>query len=328
MSKLEVQSSMEKTLPFPLGHVPKEVRPYLELIRFQKPTGTIIMFWPFAWGLTMAAYRTNLDLNTYWMEIARLLVAAFIVRSSACTINDIFDRKFDAGVERSKNRPLASGRVSVFGAVAFLVAQYLVAVLFYFSYQGIAFYTAITQLLPVFIVYPLMKRVTYWPQAWLGVGLSFGLPISWASVTGNLDETELIGIMMFGIWAWCMHIDTIYACQDRRDDVKVGVKSTAVMLGDYVRPFTSVCAAMFAGALWYAGSLNGQSDIFTYIGVGGTVAHLVYQYAIVDLDVPSSCWQNFLSNGHLGLIPWIGLLLDYLHKIDRLPFELPFGLTA
>ncbi|KAI0318667.1 4-hydroxybenzoate polyprenyl transferase [Amylostereum chailletii] len=311
-----------KDLPFPLGLVSEGVRPYLELIRFHKPTGTILMFWPFAWGLTMAAYHTKLDLSTYWMELAKFLVAAFIVRGSACTINDIFDRDFDAGVERTKGRPLASGRVSVFAASVYLIAQYIVGLILYLPYEGVAFYAAVAQLLPLFIIYPLMKRITYWPQAWLGIAMNFGIVVAWVAITGNLN-VELLAPLMVGTWGWTMHYDTIYACQDRKDDIIVGVKSTAVMLGDYVRPFTAACAALFLGTLYHAGTLNEQSPIFFWVSVGGTGAHLVYQYATVDLDKPDSCGLNFIRNGHMGWITWGGLMLDYLAKIDKLPFALP-----
>ncbi|ETW79987.1 prenyltransferase [Heterobasidion irregulare TC 32-1] len=317
-----VKKEAEK-LPFPLGLVSPGVRPYLELIRFHKPTGTILMFWPFAWGLTMAAYHTELPLNRYWVELAKSLFAAFIVRGSACTINDIFDRKFDAGVERTKGRPLASGRVSVFAAVVYLILQYIAGLVVYVSYNEIALYAAVLQLLPLFLVYPLMKRITYWPQAWLGICMNFGLVVAWAAVTGSLDA-QLLGVLMVGTWGWTMHYDTIYACQDRRDDVKVGVKSTAVMLGDYVRPFCFVLSMMFVGTLYYAGVLNHQTPYYFYISVGGTLLHILWQYATVDLDSPDSCGLNFIRNGHMGWITWAGLMVDYLVKIDQLPFQLPF----
>jgi len=140
-----------------------------------------------------------------------------------------------------------------------------------------------------------------------------------------------------------MSIDTIYACQDRKDDVKVGVKSTAVMLGDFVRPFTFSCAVLFVATLAYAGILNEQTNYFFYITVGGTSLHLIWQYVTVDLDSPDSCGRelpsnpmppqvlltcflivNFIRNGHMGWVTWAGLMIDYLVKIDKLPFALPF----
>lgn len=308
--------------PFPLGLVSDSVRPYIELIRLHKPTGVIIIFWPFAWGLTMAAYRVKLDLTTYWKELAKCIIAAFIVRSSACTINDIFDREYDARVERTKGRPLPSGRMSVTAALIYLSVQYIAGITLYLSYDSVtAFYAAMMQLFPLFLVYPLMKRITNWPQAWLGIAMGSGIVISWAAITDVID-IQLLGVLMIGLTGWTLHYDTIYACQDRKDDIVVGVKSTAVMLGDYVYPFTAACAILFISTLYRAGQLNEQSPIFFIVSVGGSAVHLLYQYSKVDIDSPDSCARIFVQNGHMGLITWVGMMLDYLHTIDYLPFNL------
>jgi 4-hydroxybenzoate polyprenyltransferase len=150
-----------------------------------------------------------------------------------------------------------------------------------------------------------MKRVTYWPQAWLGIAMNFGLVVPWVAITNELN-VQLLTVLLVGLWGWTMHyglslhplgrkgatdtvLDTIYACQDRRDDIKVGVKSTAVMLGDFVRPFTFSCSVLFVATLAYAGILNDQTPYFFYVTVGGTSLHLLWQYATVDLDDPESC---------------------------------------
>jgi 4-hydroxybenzoate polyprenyltransferase len=153
-----------------------------------------------------------------------------------------------------------------------------------------------------------MKRITYWPQAWLGIAMNFGLVISWVAITDKVD-VQLLTLLMVGSWGWTMHYglfslrsspcktdlisDTIYACQDRKDDVKVGVKSTAVMLGDFVRPFTFSCAVLFVSTLAYAGILNEQTPCFFYVTIGGTSLYLIWQYATVDLDSPDSCGCEF-----------------------------------
>nr|WGM49227.1 UbiA prenyltransferase [Boreostereum vibrans] len=305
-------------LPFPLGLCSERVRPYVELIRFQKPTGSILMFWPFAWGLTLAAFRTDMPQGKYWTELAISVVAAVIVRGSACTINDIFDREYDAGVERTKGRPLASGRISVLAASLYLLVQYLLGIALFALYNKPAFIAGLIQLLPLFIVYPLMKRITHLPQAWLGICMNFGLIVSWAAVTGGFD-VRLLVVLMVGAWGWTMHYDTIYACQDRRDDVKVGVKSTAILLGDYAGPVCFALSMMFVGMLAYAGVLNSQSPYYFIISVGGTAAHIIYQYALVDLQVPTSCGRFFDMNGRMGIITWLGMLVDYLVKIDAIP---------
>ncbi|KAF8625853.1 hypothetical protein AX17_006749 [Amanita inopinata Kibby_2008] len=306
---------------FPLGLFPPSTRPYLELIRLEKPTGTILMFWPFAWGLTMAAYRTSLSLETYWTNIFKCLFGAFILRCSACTINDIFDREMDAGVERTRNRPLASGRISVFSASAYLTVQYLIGIVFfYYTTTGLAFYVALFQLLPLFAIYPLLKRVTHWPQAWLGFAMNFGFITAWVSTTGTID-TYLLLAAMTGCWCWTMVYDTIYACQDIRDDVKMGIRSTAILFGTWIRPLLMACAIVFVAMLGVAGYVNGQGVAYYALSVGGTAAHLTWQFLTVDLEVPSSCWRNFNRNGQLGWVVWSGLMFDYLFMIKLIRFR-------
>ena len=202
-----------------------------------------------------------------------------------------------------------------------------------------------------------MKRITYWPQAWLSIAANFGGVVAWVAITNEWDP-QLFALMI-GAWAWTMHLgwfnsspsskaadgalDTIYACQDRKDDVKVGIKSTAVLLGNFVRPFTFSCAVLFVAAVACAGALNGQTAYFFYITVGGTSLHLIWQFITLDLNSPDSCGREFPShlvasqvvltcllvvhfvrNSHLGWVTWAGLMVDYLVKIDTLPFALPF----
>ncbi|KAF8812833.1 UbiA prenyltransferase [Phlegmacium glaucopus] len=290
---------------FPLGLFPKALQPYLELIRLEKPTGTILMFWPFAWGLTMAAFTTNLRLNNYAIELSKCMLGAFILRSSACTINDIFDRKMDAGVERTRNRPMPSGRISVPAASLFLFVQYLIGVIFfYFTVHELAF-----------AIYPLLKRCTHWPQAWLGFAMNFGFITAWISTPGTTVNGPLLASSMTACWCWTMLYDTIYACQDIKDDVKMGVRSTAILFGSWIRPLLVFCGLMFVTMLAIAGYLNGQGLAYFVISVGGTALHLVWQYMTVDLEVPKSCWRNFNRNGQLGWIVWGGLMVDYLNSL-------------
>ncbi|KAL0573566.1 hypothetical protein V5O48_007526 [Marasmius crinis-equi] len=303
----------------PLAAFPVSWHPYLELMRIDKPTGTKLMFWPFAWGLTMAAYSSKLPLEEYGLDLLKCLFGAFIVRSSACTINDIFDRDMDAGVERTKGRPLASGRVTAFNATVFVLLQYTIGILFfYLTVSGLALWVALFQLLPMFAIYPLLKRVTYWPQAWLGFAMNFGFITAWVSTLGTVNIPLFISVTT-GCWCWTMLYDTIYACQDIEDDVKMGVRSTAILFGTWIRPLLIGCGITFTIMLSCAGVLNDQGLPFFVISVGGTAAHLVWQYRTVDLAVPASCWQNFMSNGQLGWIVWGGMMADYVLRGVVLP---------
>jgi 4-hydroxybenzoate polyprenyltransferase len=271
----------------------------------------------------MAAYTTNLPLKYYTADILQCLFGAFIMRSSACTINDIFDRKVDAGVERTKNRPMPSGRVSVPAALLYLTIQYIIGtVFFYFTLNELAFFVALIQLLPLFIVYPLLKRITYWPQAWLGIAMNFGFVVSWVGITGTLDAYNVNLYMLVGCWCWTMLYDTIYACQDKVDDVKMGVRSTALLFGSWIEPLLTLCGIVFIAMLALAGIANQQGWLYFVVSVGGTAAHLVWQFYTVNLDVPSSCWTNFNRNGQLGWIIWGGLMLDYSSRAGLVPYGL------
>ncbi|XP_006455082.1 hypothetical protein AGABI2DRAFT_226364 [Agaricus bisporus var. bisporus H97] len=296
---------------FPLCVFPAYLRPYLELARIEKPTGFVLMFWPFAWGLTMAAYRTKMPLQDYWWSMLNCTFGAIILRTSACTINDIFDRELDAGVARTKQRPIPSGRISVFAASLYVAVQYIVGIAFFVAtLEGLALWVAMFQLLPLFAIYPLMKRFTYWPQAWLGFAMNFGFITTWVATTGYVDNI-LLSVAMAACWCWTMLYDTIYACQDIQDDLKMGVKSTAILFGSWTRPYLIAIATCFLVLLAIAGVLNNQGLPFFIVSVGGTTAHVVWQFLTVNLDDPESCWRTFNRNGYLGWPLWAGLILDH-----------------
>ncbi|KAK0184521.1 UbiA prenyltransferase family [Armillaria mellea] len=256
----------------------------MELIRLDKPTGTILMFWPLA-----------IALHSYAYKLIECFVGAFIIRSSACTVNDIFDMNVDAGVERTKNRPLPSGRITVLAATVFLLVQYALGILFfYLTIDGLAF-----------AIYPLLKRVTYWPQAWLGFAMNFGFVTAYVSTANTFN---------YDILCCALAAYTIYACQDIIDDVKTGVLSTAILFGTWIRPMLVGCAMIFIAMLSVAGYLNRQDWGYFVFSVCGTATHLIWQFNTVELDKPESCWKNFKRNGQLGWIVWGGLLIDYTSK--------------
>ncbi|KXN89207.1 4-hydroxybenzoate polyprenyltransferase, mitochondrial [Leucoagaricus sp. SymC.cos] len=302
----------EVSSKFPLYLFPASVSPYLELARVEKPTGFILMFWPFAWGITMAAYRIKMPLQDYWRSMFECLIGAIILRTSACTVNDIFDRNLDAGVARTKNRPLPSGRISVFAASIYLLAQYAVGLVFFTTtLRGTALNVAIFQLLPLFAIYPLLKRFTHWPQAWLGIAMNFGFMTAWVASTGSIDS-RFLGVAVAACWCWTMLYDTIYACQDIKDDIQMGAKSTAILFGSWIRPLLILIASGFIILLTMAGVMNKQGWPFFALSIGGTAAHVIWQFLTVDLEAPQSCWRNFKRNGDLGWPLWAGLMLDYI----------------
>ncbi|EJC99745.1 UbiA prenyltransferase [Fomitiporia mediterranea MF3/22] len=282
------------------------IRPYLELMRVHKPAGWLFFLWPFAWGLTMAAYSTRLAYQDYAVLLAKSLFGSFIMRTSACTVNDIFDRDFDASVERCKSRPLPSGRISVSAAWVFFFLQVAVGLWFFAGYTDQAFVASVVQMLPLLCIYPLMKRITYWPQAWLGIAINFGFIVSWLSVKGAGSPTSPVNTyMLIGLWCWSMVYDTIYGCQDRKDDLKAGVWSTAVLFGRFVLPAVVLFAVGFVVALLAAGLANNQGPPF-FAGVLGAATYLAWQLYIVDVDSPPSCWMIYA-----------GMVLDYVYAMEK-----------
>lgn len=291
--------------------------PYAELMRIHKPAGFFLFLWPPVWGLTMAAYSRNIPLREYIELLLKSAFGAFIMRSSACTINDIFDRELDASVERTRNRPLASGRISVFAASLFLVLQYVVGIAFFSTFNDQAFYVNMVQMLPMLAAYPLMKRITHWPQAWLGLAINVGFVSSWVAIYGPQFSPYLVACMMVALWCWTMVYDTIYGCQDRKDDVKIGVRSTAILFGDAVVPATIGFSIVFIASLAYAGVLNGNGIPYFAVSVGCSAVFLVWKFIFLDVESSPSCWSFFIQNAYLlGAVVYAGMAVDYFHRLN------------
>lgn len=291
--------------------------PYAELMRIHKPAGFFLFLWPPVWGLTMAAYSHNVPVHEYTELLLKSAFGAFIMRSSACTVNDIFDRELDASVERTRNRPLASGRISVFAATVFLFLQYAVGIAFFSTFNQQAFNVNMVQMLPMLAAYPLMKRITFWPQAWLGLAINVGFISSWLAIYGQQGSLYLVSSMMVTLWCWTMVYDTIYGCQDRKDDVKIGVRSTAILFGEAVVPATICFAIIFIASLYYAGTLNGNGLPYNAISVGGSAVFLLWKFVFLNVESSPSCWNFFVSNAYfLGAVVYAGMAIDYFHKLN------------
>jgi len=290
-------------------------RPYWELARMHKfPAGSMLIFWPCAWGYVLGARNNHPEPLQLAYYMASFFVGSTLLHCAACTINDICDRDFDRQVERTKNRPLAAGTISVFAATVFLLVQ----VAAFFGMLSVvnreAFLCGTFGVFPLHALYPLMKRITNWPQAWLGLAMNWGLPTAWLIAAPGDVKSPAIWALTFGTFCWTIVYDTIYACQDRKDDVKAGVKSTALLFGDWVKPILSLFAIAFVGTLAYAGLETNQGWLYFLISVGGPAAHLLWQLVTLDVNVPEDCWRKFDSNGNLGYIVLGGMLAEwYLH---------------
>jgi 4-hydroxybenzoate polyprenyltransferase len=228
------------------------------------------------------------------------------MRGAGCTWNDLVDRDIDARVERTRSRPIPSGQVSVRAAYVFLVAQALVGLLVLLQFNAFAIWVGIASLATV-AIYPFMKRVTYWPQIFLGLAFSWGALMGWAAGRGTL---ELPAFLLYaGSIAWVIHYDTIYAHQDREDDALVGLKSTALLFEERTKPmlalFSAIAVALIGSAAWTAGA----GVVFT-LGLAAFAAHLTWQIVRIDIADPDSCLRMFRANRDAGLILFAGLVLD------------------
>lgn len=285
--------------------------PYFKLTRLHLfPIGTLVVYWPCAFGILMSA-RHLPDATPQYIafKIAQYFLWMTIRHSGACVWNDICDVEFDKKVERSKSRPLASGEASVTGAYILVFVHILLCALVMAPQGRDVLLLSMLALFPIDYLYPLMKRWTYWPQAFLGIAIAWGAPTAWLDMTGTIDWNVILPIC-FGSICWTVYFDTIYACQDRKDDQNAGVKSTAVLFAEYDRPILALFAASFIGCLLAAGILNSNGIPYFAVTIGLGALHFLWQISTVDLNRPSDCLRFFVMNGNLGVLFCAGMLLD------------------
>lgn len=277
--------------------------PYFQLMRLHQPTGILLLFWPCTWGLTLGARGMP---SLYYLLL--FAIGAVLMRAAGCIINDLTDRKFDAQVERTKTRPLASGAVSVKEATTLLGTLVLASFAIALALPKIVLMLAFCAL-PLVVLYPWMKRWTHWPQAFLGLTFNFGALMGYAAERGAVEWPALF-LYMAGI-AWTLGYDTIYAHQDKEDDIKAGVKSTALLFGKYSRHWIAVFYAMTIFWLVIAGHMAVIGPGY-FLGVILLTAHFSRQVAQVNFDDPASCLRHFKSNGISGALPFIGVAIGSL----------------
>ena len=277
---------------------------YLRLMRLHQPVGIWLLFWPCAWALIAASGGfPRLDI------VLAFFLGAVLMRSSGCIINDIADREFDKQVERTKTRPLASGELTVKQAIG-LLAALLLASFFIALYLGLAvmMWSALA-LLPV-MIYPFMKRISWWPQLFLGLTFNWGALVGWVAVRGELEWPALI--LYVGCVFWTLGYDTIYAHQDKIDDARIGVKSTALRLGDYTRIFVAGCY-LISLISWAAMAYFLSERVWAWLYFMPAALHLGWQLATLNIHDPSNCRQRFFSNSQLGWLVAGALVVSILN---------------
>lgn len=272
---------------------PPGARPYLRLMRLDRPIGTWLLLLPGWWAIALAAPPAALpDLRL----MALFGIGAVLMRGAGCVVNDILDRDIDAEVERTRVRPIPSGQVSVGQALGFLAALLAVSFLILISLSPTAIVLGVASLALVF-PYPLMKRITWWPQAFLGLTLNWGTLMGWAAVTNGLGLPALV-LYAAGI-VWTLGYDTIYAHQDKEDDARIGVKSSARYLGAASRPWIAVFYALTAAGLLAAGLADGLGAVYA-VALVPAVLHLAWQVRTWDPDDQADCLAKFKSNAPFG----------------------------
>lgn len=287
--------------------LPLALRPYARLMRLERPIGWWLLLLPCWWGLSLGQVALGGGVPNPWYALL-FLVGAILMRGAGCTLNDIADRNFDGRVERTRLRPIPAGQVSLAQAFAFLALLCLLGLLVLLQFNWFTVMTGAASLLVV-AVYPFMKRVTYWPQAVLGLAFNWGALVGWTALHGALSPAPLL--LYAGGVAWTLAYDTIYAHQDKDDDVLIGVKSTALRLGDatvyWLGLFFALSLALIDWAVWLAGG-----GILSHAGVAGAALHAAWQLARFDAANSARCLELFRSNRIFGLILTLAFLLDSL----------------
>ncbi len=279
---------------------------FVELTRLKKPIGFMLLFWPCAWGLTLA-YDFSLSWNNYFVYLVLFFLGAVLMRSAGCIVNDVLDRKFDAKVFRTKNRPIASRKISVKLAIFYSAILCLLAFLVLINFN---LYTILLALgsMPLAFTYPLMKRFTYWPQLFLGITFNYGLILGWTAVKG---EISIVPILFYlGAIFWTLGYDTIYGFQDLKDDEIIGLKSTSIKFKESPKKFLFICYTLLA-VFYLAGGYFMEFNLNYYLLAIIPLAHLFfYQMKILDFKNTSSCLKTFKSNNLFGFIILINILIS------------------
>ena len=284
---------------------PSAFRPYARLARLDRPIGTWLLLFPCWWGIALASPGWP----SLWL-MAVFALGAIVMRGAGCTYNDIVDRDFDGRVARTADRPIPSGVVSVRQAIAYLFAQLLLGLVILLSLSATAIWLGVLSLVLVF-TYPLMKRVTWWPQFFLGLAFNWGALMGYAAVADGLAAPSLV-LYAAGI-LWTLGYDTIYAHQDKEDDALIGVKSSALRLGDRTRPALYIFYIGAALLIAVAGWLAALAWPF-YLLLAAALAQLLWQAADVKLDDPGDCLEKFKSNRLAGWLVLAGIVTGHLFQ--------------
>ena len=282
-----------------------QIKLFIELTRLKKPIGFMLLFWPCAWGLTLA-YDFSSDLNNYFFYLILFFLGSVLMRSAGCIVNDILDKEFDSKVFRTKDRPIASGKVSIKLAIFYSITLCLLALMVLLNFNSLTIIMALGSM-PLAFTYPLMKRFTYWPQLFLGITFNYGLILGWTSITGKIDLPPVI--FYLGAIFWTLGYDTIYGYQDIKDDEIIGLKSTSIKFKNKPKYFLITCYILLL-SLFAIGGYFMKFHYSYFILLVFPMLHLfLYQIKTFNTENPNICLKIFKSNNLFGLIIFLNILL-------------------
>ena len=283
----------------------KKLNLFIELIRLKKPIGFMLLFWPCAWGLTLA-YNFSYNLNNYFFYLALFFLGSVLMRSAGCIVNDILDKEFDKNVARTKNRAIASEKISIKLGLIYVFFLCLFALLVLLNFNTLTIILALGSM-PLAFTYPLMKRYTYWPQLFLGITFNYGLILGWVCIDNQISIIPII--FYFGAIFWTLGFDTIYGYQDIKDDEVIGVKSTSIKFKRNPKLFLIICYFIFTMSLITVGFFMKFDEMF-YFSLIITIFHLFF-YQIYNFNHrnPKNSLKIFKTNNLLGFIVLFNILI-------------------
>ena len=276
----------------------KQLNLFIELTRLKKPIGFMLLFWPCAWGLTIA-YDFSNDIKIYSFYLFLFFLGSVLMRSAGCIVNDIMDEEFDKKVERTKNRPIASGKVSKKLGLIYTLILCLLALLILINFNWFTIILALGSI-PLAFSYPLMKRYTYWPQLFLGITFNYGLILGWVSINNSLDIVPII--FYIGAIFWTLGYDTIYGFQDIKDDEIIGIKSTSIKFKKTPITFLTICYSIFIFFTLMVGILMKLNNVFFIILILPFLHLFAYQVRNIKINDSANCLKIFRSNNFFGLL--------------------------
>ncbi len=278
------------------------IQTYAQLMRLDKPIGILLLLWPMLWGLWFAAQGLP-----DWQILIIFVLGTILMRSAGCVINDYADRKIDPHVERTKNRPLAAGRVSSKEALLLAAGLSVCAFLLILPLNQLTIMLSVPALF-LAGTYPFTKRFFAMPQAYLGIAFSFGIPMAFAAQTDNLPP--IIWILMLANLFWVIAYDTAYAIVDKPDDLKIGIQTSAITFGRFDVLGVMVCHACFIAIMLIIGQLQ-QMNLVYYAGLMGATGLIIYQYTLIRNRDRALCFKAFLHNNWVGMVVFAGIALDF-----------------